>query len=119
MNEIKFTLSASSSSSQNYSLEDEPGVEIPTETPDYIKKITSKRKLNALISLQFWANSRLRTGNIDENNVEMLEDFTQCFFSPFPKFQLRLLSGMIWEKFLELVGLVKSWPQLARKTICQ
>ena len=86
MNEIKFTLSASSSSSQNYSsLEDEPGVEIPTETPDYIKKITSKRKLNALISLQFWANSRLRTGNIDENNVEMLEDFTQCFFFSFSK----------------------------------
>ena len=26
---------------------------------------------------------------------------------------------MIWEKFLELVGLVKSWPQHGRKTICR
>ena len=42
MNEIKFTLSASSSS--------EPGVEIPTETPGYIKEIASKRKLNSFIS---------------------------------------------------------------------
>ena len=42
MNEIKFTLSASSSS--------EPGVEIPTETPDYIKEIASKRKLNSFIN---------------------------------------------------------------------
>ena len=65
MNEIKFTLSASSSS--------EPGVEIPTQTPDYIKEIASKRKLNSLL---FSANSvDCKLESLIRIQLQVLEDF--------------------------------------------
>ena len=47
MSEVKFTLTASSSAySPSASIQDEPSVQIPTETPADIKELASQGMLN-------------------------------------------------------------------------